>query len=140
MGNSNYFTDDEDINTQIEKISSDKYINNSIETIVKPVMSDKSIMSLIKDADTWSYRATTPTTLIYLNYDSVVTSLDSIKACSDPNGVKTLSGDKVRCLEVDATQLYSNYQVSKDIAIPLMLDHASANGIMQLISLQQIKQ
>jgi hypothetical protein len=141
MGSTNYFTDSESISVQLGKIANNQAINNSVISIAKSVENDPYIMSLIKEADTWSYKATTPTVLIYLNYDSVVTSLNSIKSCEDINGVKALSGDKVQCLMVDATKLY--YAIlpptSSNIGqIPMMLDHSAAAGILQLIALQQI--
>lgn len=137
MGNTNYFTDYEGFMAQLNKINNNQTINNSVITIAKSVENDPYIMSLIKQADTWSYKATTPTVLIYLNYDSVVTSLNSIKACEDIHGVKALSGDKVKCLMVDATKLY--YAIPIGTAqVPMMIDHASAAGILELIALQQI--
>jgi hypothetical protein len=144
MGNTDYFTEGENVVTQMTKINSDQLVNNSVLTIAKDIRQDNFIMSLIRDADTWSYKVTTPTILIYMNYDSVVTSLNSIKACQDLNGVVKLSGGLANCKEVDAKQLYYEMPVKTSDGslqfIPMMLDHSQGAGILQLIALQQILQ
>ena len=106
-------------------------------------------MEIIKKADTASFVTKSPISLIYLNYDSTVTNRNSMNACSS-DGITGESG-MINCIAVDNSQLYSAVTLGKietesspfrgfDLQLGLMMDHASAAYLLQLIALNQIEQ
>lgn len=158
MASTGYFTGGEsNINNITESVYAGGMTADSVGTLTtagainyngfaQPVLTDPSIMQYIYPADTWRFTTNSPLSLVYMNYDSTVTNLDSINACSSA-GVKGLSPTNVTCLNVDNTQLYSAQIIpipiggsTVNVNIPLLLDHGQAEFILNMVALHQFEQ
>ena len=137
MISSNYFTGGKSFGANQLAIATGGTTNNTVGAFANPVLSDPTIMPYIRAADTWSFTTNSPISLIYLNYDSTVTNLDSINACS---GIQP--SINVTCLSLDNRKLYTTFGPLPipNTAIAMMLDHGDASFDLNLIALNQIQQ
>lgn len=142
MAANQFFTGGNPAKTVMGTIANGGTSNNSVNAFADPVLSDPSLMSVIRKADTWSYVTSSPISLVYLDYDSTVPNLNSTTACS-LSGVKGLSANEmVNCLHVDNTQLYTAEALDLEQLsgiIALMQDHGQAEFVLNLVALNQIK-
>jgi hypothetical protein len=132
-----FFTGGEKFSSVIKSILTGAELYNSVGMFVNPVSSD--IKPVIAKADTWQFTTNKPISLVYMKYDSVVTNVNSEYACnmSGQSGITPQS--LVNCnLVVDNTNLYS--QFSKDVPLPLFLEHGDAEFTLNLVALAQIQQ
>ncbi|MFN7094459.1 MAG: alpha/beta hydrolase family protein, partial [Burkholderiales bacterium] len=125
-------------------------INNSISKVVNPAILDNStIMQFIKGQNIYDWQTNIPLSLIYLRFDSVVTNLNSLRACSksqfasQPSVATNSAAGMVNCVEVDNTKLqtaetFTIPETLDSFVIPLFLDHLQAEAILQLVALHQI--
>lgn len=111
-------------------------INNSISTFVhQELLQDQGIMALIKAADIYNWTTYSPISLLYLKYDSTVTNVNTTQGACNPNAPSVYSNSPglVTCNAINNTQICSGSLV------PMYMNHANANGILQLASLNQIE-
>lgn len=123
---------------------------NSVATFIYTnLLQDYGIMSFIAAANVYDWSTSSPISLIYMRYDSVVTNLDSKSACST-NASSLFSNSAaglVTCIQ-DAgannespTQGVNNanlWTVTADL-LPIYLNHTHAEGILQIAALAQIE-
>lgn len=97
--------------------------------------SDPTISSFMKQSDIYSWITTSPISLIFLQYDSAVTNLNSYLACS-ANGVKGLSqSNMVNCVNpINNTNLFT----VGVLGVPIYMDHSDAFPVLLLSSLVEI--
>ncbi len=142
MYSNGFFNNNQTLPQVIANIKSGGTTNNSIISFASEVLTDPFLMNVIGQANTSSFVTTNPISLLYLNYDSTVTNINSLHACDNTNGVKGLSSNGlVTCLNVNNTQLYTttSFGESAGVVLPLMMDHSQAEYTLNLIALNQIK-
>ncbi|TXH55213.1 MAG: hypothetical protein E6Q89_07070 [Bacteroidia bacterium] len=157
MGNQpddrNYFFNGELINGKpllqlLSDLGGDKFNNNSVGAIINDLIpSDPTIKPYFEAANTYQFTTNSPISLVYLDYDSTVTNLDSIHACAS-YGVKGSSQEGlVNCLHIDNKKLYYGDSTipalltsagQKVGTLPVMLDHGAGEFITNLVALHEI--
>lgn len=131
------------------------YTNNSIGSFIQPgVMNDPAITPFFSRGNIQSWVTTSPIDILFLNYDSTVSNINSLEACGDLSsgaffpghqpgyvgGVKQLSAPgMVQCTNLANNglgQLPQLYTQSGSQVI--MIDHGYAEAVLQILALNQI--
>jgi hypothetical protein len=143
-GVTNYFTGGMTYSQLTAAIESGYIPNNSVSVVTYPgVLQDPTIEPIMAQNNIYSWTSSSPLTIIYLHFDSVVTNLDSQDACGitqgDAPGVKQLSAPgMVDCEEIDNTKLYAGQSLGSSF-IPQFLDHYNAGPLLQIAALHAIE-
>ena len=117
---------------------------NSVSSFIQPtLLTDPSIISLIKEADTYNLSTNTPVSLLSVKYDSTVTNLNWMSACGmlGANGnLHDNSPKKVTCTQIDNSQLFANVSFfdapSQDQ--PIYMHHQAIEAITQIAAHNQM--
>lgn len=88
--------------------------NNSVIALISDIRKDPTIMGVIKQADTYQFHTNSPISFLYLKYDSTVTNLNSLEACSNSGVLGMSAAGMVSCKMIDNTNAYT------DATIPLV--------------------
>jgi hypothetical protein len=87
----------------------------------------------------YNWATTSPISLVFLRYDSVVPNISSLEACGEEQGVpglKSLSeASLVNCIKIDNTKLHTNPLSF----LHIYLDHPEAEEFLQLVALHEIE-
>lgn len=129
------------------KASESGFSNNSIGSFITPgVMTDPTIIPFVTEQNIVSWSTTSPLDLIYLDYDSTLTNINSQEACGlvagFSTGVKQLSAPgMVNCIAVhnagqSGTPLLPLFTQSS--GIPIFMDHGQAELSLQIFALNQL--
>lgn len=135
------------------------YTNNSIGSFFEPgIINDPTITPFFMQSNVQSMATNSPTDLLFLNYDSTVSNVNSLEACGNlpssaafpgyqpgyAGGMKQVSpAGMVNCINfanngVGALpQIFTSIVTSTGV-LPIMIDHGQANAILQLLALNQI--
>ena len=115
--------------------------NNSISTFIyRQGVYDPTLLNILKQTDNYNFTTNNPITLINLKYDSVVTPVNTKKACNLIPGIQGISKVKqgdFDCIEIDNTQLWGDF-ILGDIETPIYMQHEQAASLSQLIVLNKI--
>jgi hypothetical protein len=158
VGTNAYFTGGQTFNNLVVAIAQG-YTNNSVGSFVEPgVINDQTITPFVSLANTQSFVTNSPIDLLFLNYDSTVSNINSLEACGNlpasaafpgyqPNyqgGVKQLSAPgMVTCVNLannglgTLPQLFTQATAS-GVTIPIMVNHGQAEAALQILALNQI--
>lgn len=117
---------------------------NSISSFIYPsLLNDQNIMTHIAAADIYNWTTNSPVSLVFMKYDSTVTNTNSQSACNtsasslysnSPSGMVTCVVDPT-----SGEQGINNTILWEGSATPQYLTHNSAEGILQLVALNQIE-
>lgn len=139
------------------------YTNNSVGNFVEPgILYDPTIIPFVAQGNTQSWVTKSPIDLLFMNYDSVVSNINSLEACGNlpasaqfpgyqpayKGGMKQLSPfGMVTCINLansgmklgvnNIPQLFTQSPSVLGASIPLMLDHGQADNILQILALNQ---
>ncbi|MCC2625838.1 MAG: hypothetical protein K0R14_1711 [Burkholderiales bacterium] len=131
------------------------YTNNSVGSFVEPgILNDQTITSFIAQQNIQSAVTHSPTDLVFLNYDSTVSNINSLEACGNlpsssqfpgyqpgyTGGMKQVSpAGMVNCINFANNGIGALPQLFTMVGIvPVMIDHSQANAVLQLVALNQI--
>lgn len=119
--------------------------NNSVIALISDIRKDPTVMGVIRQADTYQFQTNSPISLLYLKYDSTVTNINSLEACSS-NGVLGMSAaGMVTCKMIDNTNAYTDAtipfvaptQTTAGVYGPTVLSHGAAEFMFNLAMLGQ---
>ncbi|MCE3268981.1 MAG: hypothetical protein K0R49_1233, partial [Burkholderiales bacterium] len=134
------------------------YTNNSVGSFIEPgILNDPVVTPFLNKQNIQSMPTNIPTDIIFLNYDSTVSNINSLEACGNLDqsahfpghqpdymgGMKQVSPPgMVTCINLanngDAADSLSELYTQVNTGLPIMLEHTQANPILQLIALDQI--
>lgn len=135
------------------------YTNNSVGSFIEPgILNDPTVTPFLMKQNIQNMPTNIPTSLLFLNYDSTVSNINSLEACGNlsesaqfpghqPNymgGMKQVSPPgMVTCVNfanngISNNSLLELFTQVTSAGIPLMLEHQQANPILQIMALDQI--
>jgi|GEM_PF-5236029 len=131
------------------------YTNNSVGSFVEPgVLNDPTITPFLAQQNIQSMATNSPTDLLFLDYDSTVSNINSLEACGNlpssaqfpgfqpgyTGGMKQLSpAGMVNCINFANDGAGQFSQLFTQVGnVPIMVDHGQAIAVLQILTLNQI--
>jgi hypothetical protein len=133
------------------------YTNNSVGSFVETgILNDPTITPFLAQQNIQALPTNSPTDLLFLNYDSTVSNINSLEACGNlpassefpgfqpgyTGGMKQISpSGMVTCVNLANNGVGALPQLFTEVGgvLPMMIDHDQGNAFLQLLALDRIE-